>query len=55
MEFLIEYGLFLAKAVTVVAAVGIILALIVAAGQRGQRKDKEGNSYTSYFFEPAQG
>ena len=40
MEFLIEYGLFLAKAVTVVAAVGIILALIVAAGQRGQRKDK---------------
>lgn len=37
MEFLAEYGLFLAKAVTVVAAVGIIAALIAAIGQRHQR------------------
>ncbi|TQV81292.1 protease SohB [Exilibacterium tricleocarpae] len=40
MEFLAEYGMFLAKAVTVVVAVGVIVALIVAAGQRGQRKEK---------------
>ena len=40
MEFLTEYGLFLAKAVTVVLAIGIVLALVLAAGQRGQRKEK---------------
>lgn len=40
MEFLIEYGLFLAKAVTIVAAIGIVLALVVSAGMRPQGEDK---------------
>ena len=42
MEFLAEYGLFLAKAVTVVAAVAIIAALIAAIGQR-QRGGGDGH------------
>ena len=36
MEFLSEYGLFLAKAVTVVVAFGVIVVLAVAAGARGR-------------------
>ncbi len=36
MEFLAEYGLFLAQAVTVVAAVGVIVVLIAAVGQRNR-------------------
>lgn len=42
MEFLADYGLFLAKAVTVVAAFGILAALIAALGQR-QRHEGEGH------------
>lgn len=42
MEFLAEYGLFLAKAVTVVAAVGVIAALVAAIGQR-QRSGGDGH------------
>ncbi|MEM7691248.1 MAG: protease SohB [Pseudomonadota bacterium] len=42
MEFLSEYGLFLAQAVTVVAAVGAIVLLIAAVGQR-QRGEGEGH------------
>ncbi len=41
MEFLSEYGLFLAQAVTVVLAVGAIVILIAAAGQR-QRNEPGG-------------
>ena len=36
MEFLIEYGLFMAKTVTVVVAIGIILLMIVATRRRGR-------------------
>ncbi len=36
MEFLAEYGLFLAKALTVVIAIGMIAVMIVAAGSRGR-------------------
>ncbi|MCL2919565.1 protease SohB [Shewanella litorisediminis] len=36
MEFLYEYGLFLAKAVTVVAAIGAILIMIFAGAARGK-------------------
>ena len=41
MEFLAEYGLFFAKALTVVAAVGAVVMLIAAVGQR-QRGEGEG-------------
>ncbi|MGD8176615.1 protease SohB [Marinimicrobium sp. ARAG 43.8] len=43
MEFLIEYGLFLAKAVTVVVAIGIVLGLIAAAGQKTRKKGDKGH------------
>jgi serine protease SohB len=42
MEFLAEYGLFLAKAATIVAAVAILVALIAAIGQR-QRSSSDGH------------
>lgn len=42
MEFFAEYGLFLAKALTVVAAVGVLAALVAALGQR-QRSEGEGH------------
>lgn len=42
MEFLSEYGLFLAKIVTVVVAFAVILGLIVAASSK-QRKSDNGN------------
>ncbi|WP_462171486.1 protease SohB [Pseudoalteromonas xiamenensis] len=38
MEFLYEYGLFLAKSVTVVVAIGAIVALIVSAGVKPTKK-----------------
>ena len=41
MEFLQEYGLFLAKAATVVVAIGAIIGLMVAAGQ-ARRTPKQG-------------
>lgn len=41
MEFLQEYGLFLAKAATVVIAIGAIIGLMVAAGQ-ARRTPKQG-------------
>ncbi|ODS23371.1 protease SohB [Candidatus Endobugula sertula] len=34
MEFLYEYGLFLAKAVTFVVAIGIIIGTVISAGQK---------------------
>ncbi|MBX2857369.1 MAG: protease SohB [Cellvibrionaceae bacterium] len=40
MEFLIEYGLFLAKAVTVVIAIAVIVAIAVSSGLKNQGKEK---------------
>ena len=40
MEFLTEYGLFLAKTVTFVIAFGVIVAIAVAAGSKTQSKEK---------------
>lgn len=40
LEFIADYGMFLAKAVTVVAAVLLIVAGVVAAGQKNKRGDK---------------
>ena len=41
MELLQEYGLFLAKAVTVVMAIGVIIGLVAMAGQ-AKRASKQG-------------
>lgn len=40
MEFLIDYGLFLAKTLTFVVAIAIIIGLVVSAGGRGSREEK---------------
>lgn len=40
MEFLIEYGLFLAKTVTFVVAFAVIIALVVSSSMKGQGEDK---------------
>ncbi len=40
MEFLTEYGLFLAKTATIVVAVGIVVALVVSAGIKHQHMEK---------------
>ncbi|KAF7773728.1 serine protease SohB [Pseudoalteromonas citrea] len=41
MAFLFEYGLFLAKAVTIVAAIGVILIMIIGASQKPKGKSGE--------------
>lgn len=40
MEFISEYGLFLAKSITVIATIAIIVGIIVSASQRGRSHDK---------------
>ncbi|MEA3299998.1 MAG: protease SohB [Pseudomonadota bacterium] len=40
MEFLAEYGLFLAKTITFVVAFILVVAVIVAVGARGRKADK---------------
>lgn len=40
MEFLTEYGLFLAKTVTFVIAIGVIAGLIMSMGQRNKKSDR---------------
>ncbi|MDH3451650.1 MAG: S49 family peptidase, partial [Gammaproteobacteria bacterium] len=36
MEFLIDYGLFIAKTITVVVAIGVVLLMVVASRRRGR-------------------
>lgn len=43
MTFLFEYGLFLAKAITVVIAIAIIIGLVVSAKMKGGNLDDDGN------------
>ncbi len=40
MEFLTEYGLFLAKTITFVIAVGVVVAIVVSAGMKSQHQEK---------------
>ena len=40
MEFLIEYGLFLAKAITIVVAIAVVLAIVVSSGLKNQSQEK---------------
>lgn len=42
MEFIIEYGLFLAKTVTLVLAIAVVIGLLVGASLKG-KKDPEGH------------
>ena len=42
MDFLIEYGMFLAKVATIVVAVGVVIGLMVSAGMQ-QKKAPEGH------------
>jgi len=43
LEFLIEYGMFLAKAATIVLAIVIVIAVLAASGQRSRKPGKKGN------------
>lgn len=40
MEFLTDYGLFLAKTITFVAAIGVIITLAISVGGRNKKSDK---------------
>lgn len=40
MEFISNYGLFLAKVVTIVIAIGIVISFVVSASTRGQHRQK---------------
>ena len=42
MEFLFEYGLFLAKVVTFVIAIGVVIGFIVSASSRGHSHEAKG-------------
>ncbi len=42
MEFLYEYGLFLAKVATFVIAIGVVIGFIVSASSRGQKHEDDG-------------
>ena len=43
MEFLIDYGMFLAKAITIVVSIGVVVGLIASAGQKNKKGEKKGN------------
>ena len=40
MEFLSEYGLFLAKAITIVVAIGVVIGLVVSVGHKAKISEK---------------
>ena len=40
MEFLSEYGLFLAKSITLVVTVAIIAGILASLGQKGKKHEK---------------
>ena len=43
MEFLIDYGMFLAKAITIVLSIGVVAGLVASAGQKNKKGEKKGN------------
>jgi serine protease SohB len=43
LEFLYEYGLFLAKTTTIVVAIGVIIGLIASAASRGRHEERKGH------------
>ncbi|MDD9894681.1 MAG: protease SohB, partial [Gammaproteobacteria bacterium] len=42
MEYLIDYGMFLAKAATIVVAIVIVVGTIAAAGSKQKKAGKKG-------------
>lgn len=54
MEYLIEYGMFLAKAVTIVVAVIMVIGAIASAGQKQRRDVKKGTIKISKLNEHLQ-
>ena len=42
MDFLIEYGMFLAKALTIIISIGAVLSMVVSASQKTNRGDDNG-------------
>ena len=42
-EFLMEYGLFLAKTLTFVIAIGVIVAIIASVSQNARRQHQRGH------------
>ena len=42
MDFLIEYGMFLAKALTIIISIGAVLSIVVSASQKTNRGDDNG-------------
>ena len=51
MDFITDYGMFLAKAVTIVISIGIVVGLISSAGQRNRKGDKKGSIKVSRINE----
>ena len=43
MEFLTDYGMFLAKAVTIVLSIGAIVGLVASTGQKNKKGEKKGS------------
>ena len=43
LEYLIEYGIFLAKAATIVVAIIIVVGAVAAAGSKQKRLGKKGS------------
>ena len=43
MDFLIEYGMFLAKAITIVLSIGIVVGLVASSGQKNKKGEKKGD------------
>ena len=51
MDFITDYGMFLAKAVTIVISIGIVVGLIGSAGQKNRKGDKKGSIKVSRINE----
>ncbi len=49
MEFLAEYGMFLAKVATIVVALVIVIGVAAASGQRGKKPGKKGSLKVSFL------
>jgi serine protease SohB len=43
VDFIFEYGMFLAKTITIVAGIGFFIISIITAGQKFKKQDKEGH------------
>ena len=55
MDFLTDYGMFLAKAVTIVISIGVIVGLIASVGQKNKKVDKKGSIKVSRINEHIDG